>query len=200
MRQNIRYIHTTTGQMRYRYHIILITLVVAGFFSCKKYKDTPGIRPPQLDSQKYCNDPTAVNYNWGFPGVPDNSVCFYPTQLFSGTYSFKDSVYTPDERLARIDSFVLQLNALTHSQFSVSGFCTSGGALNFTASRYYSATVDTTVADSSTGVYGQIFCSIADTVNGTFTKSHTNDSIFTVSLTVISDTGTTTHRGTAYKL
>jgi hypothetical protein len=180
--------------MYYRNLLYIAFFVLVGLFSCKKYEDTKGVHDPRLDSTYYCNDPAAVNYNWGFPGIPKDSLCFYPTDVFSGTYLFKDSIYTP-EGLAPVMILPLTLNMykLTKTNLRVTGFCPSGDSLRFTVDRYYKAYGDTTV------VSGQTFCNIVDTMSGTMTKYNTNDTILYVDFTVVSDTGTTYHRGTAYK-
>src|SRR5438132_180001 len=74
-----------------------ISLLLA---ACKKYVDEPGKSDPRL-SRKYCNDPEAVNFNRDFPGTADNSVCFFPSDAFKGTYTFTDSIYIGKDTLKR---------------------------------------------------------------------------------------------------
>ncbi|PZF70844.1 hypothetical protein [Taibaiella soli] len=177
--------------MSYRY-IIIIILAVTGFLACKKYSDPQGQSDPRL-SRPYCNDPVAVNYNWDFPGTPNDSVCFYPSQVFSGTYSYQDSVYLPDNSLAYVTPVTMHLWPLTRTNIRITGFCPNGDSLNFTATRYYTASNDTLLG------LGVPICSNLDTLTGTLTKYQTNDTFMLVDFTVVSDTGTTYHRGTAYK-
>src|SRR5947208_3141374 len=75
--------------------IVLMALGVLFLISasCKKYTDQPGKSDPRL-ARKYCNDPSAVNYNRDFPGTEDNSICYYPTDVFKGQYTFTDSIYS----------------------------------------------------------------------------------------------------------
>ncbi len=35
----------------------------------------------------------AVNYNWGFPGTPADSLCIFPATVLEGTYTVYDSLY-----------------------------------------------------------------------------------------------------------
>lgn len=164
--------------------------------SCAKWKDKPA-QDPHL-TQAYCNDPDAVNYNWGFPGKPDNTVCFYPTDVFAGTYLFRDSIYQ-DTLFVGYDSFMLYITAQSHTKISVSGFCTNGNQVRLTAGLTYVATVDTTEGDSTTINHGQMMCRIQDTVTGTFTKDRVDSSLLHISLQVFSDTGVATHYGSARK-
>lgn len=177
--------------MSYRY-IIIILLTVTGFLACQKYSDPQGKSDPRL-TRPYCNDPVAVNYNWDFPGVPNDSVCFYPSQVFSGTYSFQDSIYLPDNKLAEVVPVTMKLWALTRTNIGITGFCANGDSLHFTASRYYTAANDTLLG------LGVPFCTSMDTLTGTLTKSQANDTIMVVDFMVVTDTGYTYHRGTAYK-
>ena len=167
--------------------------------SCK-YKDPAAKTDPRL-TNPYCNDPTAVNYNWGFPGKPDSSVCFYPTDVFKGVYEYHDSVFLqPSGLFIYADTFLMTINRISNTKFSVSGFCSNNESLILTASAQYLATLDTTMGDTLTTNHGQRFCSISDTISGTFTKDRIVDSILYISLLVASDTGViSTHVGTAYR-
>src|ERR1043165_5567011 len=100
--------------MRYFSLIILSLALVMGFaFSCKKWQDPAPKEDPRL-TRHYCNDPSAVNYNWDFPGKPDNSVCFYPADLFAGTYMFYDTVSASQSDLyLSADSLVLNISKIS---------------------------------------------------------------------------------------
>ena len=183
-----------------KYIIYIATLLVIGsavFLSCTKYQDKPATTDPRL-TNPYCNDPLAVNYNWGFPGKPDNTICFYPTDVFAGTYMFHDSVYR-DTLFIRADSFILTMSAISDTQMLITGFCDNQNKLRVTAGLTYVATVDTTEGDSTTINHGQMLCRVQDTVAGTFSKDHFDSSLVHVSLQVYSDTGTTMHLGSARK-
>ena len=168
------------------------------FFSCTKYKDPAPYHYAGLDTMFYCNDPTAVNYNWGFPGTPDNTVCFYPTDVFKGTYIFQDSVYQ-DTLFIRADSFILTMTAISHTKIKVSGFCMNGNQLTLTAGLAYVAVVDTTEGDSLTINHGQMLCRIQDTVSGTISKDKVDSALLHISFIVASDTALTRHNGNARK-
>lgn len=174
-------------------------------FSCKKYKDPDPATDPRIPTRKYCNDPKAVNYNWDFPGVPDNSVCIYPTDLFKGSYLYTDSVYhadnTFDSALSLI-TYTLQVIPNSVNKFSLIGFCGNGDSLRFTAERTsYRANADTTIKlNDTTFVYGQFFCSSLDTMTGTLTRPKGDSVRLKIDFTVHSDTEVNFHRGTATKL
>ncbi len=185
--------------MRYTIFIAsLLALTTGIFLSCAKYVDKKADPDPRL-SKHYCNDPDAVNYNWDFPGVPDNTTCFYPTDIFKGVYEFHDSVFLKTEGFfISSDTFDLTITKINNTQFTIGGFCTQGAVLSLTAGPNFTASLDTTLGDSVTRVYGQAFCTVADTVSGSLSKDRLNDSLLFVTFQVASDTGvTTTHVGTA---
>ncbi len=184
--------------MRYISVFILLLFAGVGVWSCKKYTDPKAVSDPRLTNH-YCNDPTAVNYNWNFPGIADNTVCFYPTDLFQGVYELHDSVFfKTDGFFISADTIELTINKHSTTKMGVSGFCSSGDSLIMTTAISYVATLDTTLGDSTTLTKGQALCSVADTVNGTIVRDRINDSIIYVYFTVYSDTGVvSTHMGTA---
>jgi hypothetical protein len=181
--------------------VILLLLTITEMASCKKWKDEKGPTDPRL-SRKYCNDPEAVNYNWDFPGTPDNSVCFYPSDGFKGAYSFTDSIFNAaDNKFIKTINYTLYFGPRGKQKFAVSGFCSNTDSVFFTSNRYYRALGDTLVRfsrDTTTGA-GQLFCRTLDTLSGSIDRVGNNDSFFNISLTVVSDTGTTLHTGTAVK-
>ena len=181
--------------------IFILSLVLLGvfaFFSCKKWTDPTPVNDPRL-TNPYCNDPTAVNYNWGFPGKPNNTVCFYPTDVFRGSYMIKDTVFQVSTGyILYSDSFVLQVYALSHTKIAALGFCSAADSLKLTAGLSYIATLDTLVGDSVTN-QGQFWCRLRDTVSGTMYDSPI-DSLLHINFQIVSDTGITTHIGTGKKL
>lgn len=186
--------------MRYSLLTVLLAVVISGIvFSCNKWEDPAPVDDPRL-TNPYCNDPKAVNYNWGYPGKPDNSVCYYPSDLFAGTYDYHDTAYdTETELYLSADSVVLTMTRLSESQIKVQGFCKGGGELFVSAYQAYVATVDTTVGDSLTANPGQFFCRTLDTVVGTITRDKVDSSLIFVDFIVHTDTGTTVHKGRAIK-
>ena len=179
----------------------LLTLVVCAIvFSCKKWTDPKPYTDPKL-TNPYCNDPNAVNYNWGFPGKPDNTVCFYPTDEFKGTYVFTDSIYSLSGSTdgnflyALIDT--LRIYARSDTTMAGYGFCIPGDSLRLTARVLtFTATIDSLVGDSLTTTRGQIFCRMPDTVGGTIFFSRV-DSMLHINFQVTSDTGLSSHVGVA---
>ncbi len=174
----------------------LIILIAGGIFSCNKYTSPKGYTDPRLTNH-YCNDPKGVNYNWGFPGIPDNTLCFYPTDVFAGKYLFRDSVYLQTGYIFIFaDSIVLTIKKLSDSQMSVFGLCPNGDSLLMTATPLFTAYVDTLVGDTLTN-WGQSFCGSKDTINGTISQNRI-DSVLTINFQVISDTSVITlHTGHA---
>ena len=186
-----------------KYVISILTAIACTtllFISCAKWKDPAPYTDPRL-TNPYCNDPNAVNYNWGFPGKPDNTVCFYPTDLFVGTYIFTDSVYRTSDLSLFLSTVTetLYVSRLSQTQIAVTGFCANGNSIHLTADKSYNATVDTTVGDTLTA-RGQTLCRIVDTVSGAISKDRIVDSLLHISFIVVSDTGSTTHIGSAKKI
>lgn len=171
--------------------LFVLLAVVVG---CKKYTDTPGQSDPRL-TRKYCNDPEAVNFNRDFPGTEDNSVCIYPANAFQGTYDFIDSVYSGNNVLQKELPLTLQITAQSHTKMTITGLCgaSQSTGIAFTAARTLRATVDTTI------VTGQPLCRIKDTVSGYIAGNTSDGSRIRFYLSVVSDTGTTQHMGTAYR-
>jgi len=178
---------------------VLLIFILGGvvFSSCKKWQDPSATHPPGLDTMFYCNIPTAVNYNWGFPGTADNSLCFYPTDVFTGSYMMHDSVYQ-DTLFLLADSFLVSINRLSDTTMSVAGFCKNGNSIIMSADLSYTATVDTMVGDSLT-FRGQLLCRMLDTVAGFISKDKFDTTLLHVTFMVASDTGVATHYGSARK-
>ena len=187
--------------MKLLLYILGFVLVSYGLISCAKYKDPPHQKDPS--TSPYCNDPNAVNYNWGFPGIQDSSVCLYLVDLFKGKYVFIDSVTqvsTGYYIFNQVDT--LHIYALSSTQLAVTGFCSNPfDTVKFQAyvSSAYVATTDTIVGDSLTN-QGQVLCRLLDTINGTMTSFFSDTGVLQISFTVYSDTGATTHFGHAQKI
>lgn len=176
-----------------------LTIGLFLFVSCDKWKDPAPVNDPRL-TNLYCNNPAAVNYNLGFPGKPDNSICFFPSDLFQGSYLLKDSVYVSTSGLfLKADSFMIRIVKINDSKIAVVGFCNSGTQLFLTAGPTYVATMDTLAGDSTTINKGQIMCRIQDTISGTITKDRIDSTLLHVFLTIVGDTGTTVITGNARK-
>lgn len=172
-------------------NIVWLMIILAGMASCKKYEDTPGPTDPRL-SRPYCNDPRAVNYNWGFPGTPDNSKCFYPSDVFAGTYLYTDSVYDGSSVLRLVNTYHITFTKVTDSSLTLAGLCPTG-TLSFRANRTLRADADSTVPN------GQLLCRPQDTVAGNIIRPSMDSTFLNFNLSVISDTGVYYHRGSAVK-
>ncbi len=160
--------------------------------SCEKYEDKPGPDDSRL-SRKYCNDPEAVNFNRDFPGTADNSVCFYPSDAYKGRFTWIDSIYS-NSTLQSQRSLILDFSAVDKEQISVQGLCEGAPTMiTFSANRQLRAVADTTI------LKGQALCRPRDTVSGYILQSLGDSSRLRFYLTVVSDTGTTLHQGTAYR-
>ena len=187
-------------------YILLFSILL---FACQKEDKKGNSDDPRL-TNKYCNDPRAVNYNWNFPGTPDNSLCFYPSSVFQGTYLFTDTVLNKDYVLADTahPSYTYMITLIPigndYNKMLLQGLhiCSdTNDAITLTATRFFKATVDSTAHPvlDSTLLPGQILSHCADTVSGYLTKSNGDDINLRVSLMVYNDTGIVYHVGTAKK-
>lgn len=191
--------------MKKPHFIFILPLFFMLVVACQKWTDPAPVDDPRIKDRKYCNDPLAVNYNWGFPGVADSTTCVYPADLFKGTYTFTDSVYFNDETTLdsahSFQTYTLQLSPISKTKFHLSGFCSND--LVFTAGRStYQASADTTLKlNDTTYAFGQPLCRIQDTLTGTISKSKTDSTFHSVTIAwkVISDSGINYHKGTAIK-
>ncbi len=189
--------------MKY-FFLLSITALLLAQSSCKKWEDKPAVQDPRITERKYCNDPDAINYNWNFPGTPDNSVCIFPSDNFSGTYLYTDSIYSADNVLDTLSSpttYLLRVFTSGKRNIRVTGFCSPADSLLMTAERStFRANVDTTLfMNDTTKVFGQLFCRPADTLSGYFYKPLADTAALHVNFKVVSDTGVNYHRGTAVK-
>ena len=178
--------------MMYRlFPYCLLLLCLPLLSACNKWEDKPA---EDLDlPNKYCNNPIAINYNVGFPGIEDNTVCIFPSDPYAGQYTFQDSVYSEDEVAMPGATINFQVNAVSQSGLAIRNFCGNGNELLFTADRYFRA-----ASDSIIGQGTQLMCRSADTLSGTL-EYRAYDSSLYIDFKVVSDTGTSTHKGRAYK-
>lgn len=168
---------------------LLCLLVIT---SCKKYKDPSPFTDSRI-TNPYCNDPAALNYNWGFPGIADNSLCIYPSTIFSGNYFYHDTVYDVSGTVLGQDSFMIQISPVDTSKVHITGFCGSN-ILTATTDKYYKLRLDSTFTD------GQHLCNNNDTITGEGNKKgFTDTSTMKLSYQVRDASGVYFHGGTAIK-
>lgn len=180
--------------------IVFVAALGLLIMACSKAdtSDPQNINSEQLD-RPYCNDPEAINYNYTFPGKPDNSICYYPTQVFRGTYLFIDTIYDSDNKVRRIESIAINLSATSNTELTLNGLCGSNNPLKITADRFFKATLDSTIIEKNGIIYnlnGQYLCTQSDTVSGYMIKNKIDTNKLTFSFSVASDSGYSYHRGT----
>jgi hypothetical protein len=180
---------------------IKLTILIGGlalFYACSKSEPFDTASEEQF-ATPYCNDPIAINYNQGFPGTVDNGVCVYPTDVFTGTYELKDSVYDADFNLDTVFNYVVSFHRMSLTRVKLSGFCPSGDTVRLTADRYYKAAVDSTMLVDSSMVEGHVFCRAIDTIKGMISKYSGDTERIRVNFIIASDTGINYHIGTGIK-
>lgn len=184
---------------------ILSGFIVLNLLMMSCMKDANGVKTDARLDRPYCNDPQAVNYNWDFPGKPDNSICFFPTDVFRGTYTFYDSLYDVDFQRRDSSYYDIHLYAIDKSKFVLTGLCNKGittenDTVIFTADRFYKATADSTNTNDSVKLKGQVMkCKLSDTLSGFIMKDKTDSGILRFNLTIFTPKGVMYHIGTAKK-
>jgi hypothetical protein len=170
---------------------IIYLVLLLSLPSCQKWEDKPA-KDLGL-TNKYCNIPSAINYNFAFPGIEDNTTCIFPSTPFVGTYYFQDSIYDEADQLFPGSLLTLNVKAEDNFRFLMDGFCSNGNQLKFIADRFYRA-----AADSIIGQGTQFLCRNLDTLSGSLEYRAIDSSLY-LDLKVISDTNIVFHRGRAYK-
>lgn len=173
-----------------KYFLVIFSSIV--FIACKPYSDPSPIEDPRIINP-YCNDPSAVNYNWNFPGIPDNSTCFYPSDVFEGSYIFSDSLVDAQLNVIDTSSYAIQILKLDSVHANLCNLCGTK-CVSIRAFKYLEFSIDTIVGN------GQVFCNSTDTVSGIGIKSSLQDSLaFQINYIIQTDTGKQYHIGTAVK-
>lgn len=181
------------------YYIALSLGFICFFAACRKYVDPPPADQDDRLTNKYCNDSKAVNFNWGFPGIPDNTVCIYPIDSFLGTWLLTDTTLLPNGNIAAIEEKTLVFTSTEDSvkaYLAVTGWCNSNIALNLVANKYNLAVVDTVPG----GEWGQYLCgNLTDTITGQFNKKTGQSNTMRLSVNISKPSGIEQHVGTAVK-
>jgi hypothetical protein len=173
--------------------LFALTMVLAiVFWGCKKYTD-PSPNPINNFTSHYCNNPKAVNYNWGFPGIEDNSICIFPADLFAGNYTYYDSILDVVNQIyIPYDTMDITINKLTDSTMTIVGQC-AATQLTARATKNYRFSLD------STSDKGQTYCTINDTISGAGIKQQFNDTIFKYNYTISNNDIIQEHKGYLFK-
>ncbi|WP_162903193.1 hypothetical protein [Taibaiella koreensis] len=177
--------------------LLLLAMGMAAFFyACSKYKDPPpGVPNDELKKRHYCNDPLAVNYNWGFPGTPDSTICTYPVDSFLGAWVLTDTAFFPDGTVQGSQTRNLVFTSTEDTvkrHLSVSGWCGNTMPFLVTADKYKKAVVDTLLVGSP----GQYICNNTDTLSGGLRQG--NDTLL-IDFTITNAGSTLYHKGVAVR-
>jgi hypothetical protein len=167
----------------------LLVIIITNLIACKPYKDPA---PKDLGlTNPYCNNPFAVNFNWGFPGKPDNSVCIFPAQVFAGTYKLYDSITSNNAATIFNDSSTISLVRINDSTLTLSNHC-AGNNYVVRATKTLQFYVD------SSTMLGAPFCN-GDTIAGLARKLNINDSIVTYTYDLNNNGGIVKHKAILIK-
>jgi len=172
---------------------IVVMLCLSSFLACTKWVDTQSPVDPRL-TQKYCNDPFAVNYNWGFPGVPDNSTCIFPADLYVGTYLFHDSIYSIANILVDTNQIMLRIFKKKIDKVAIWGFYNVADSLFVSVLKNGNGSID-----SLQNFPGQNLPTSLDTLSGSCYKYVLDTLRLKINWKINTDTGIYFHKGTAIK-
>ncbi len=163
------------------FYILLLSLSVLSLDSCRKYSDPAPIEDNRLDSNKYCNNPDAVNYNWGFPGQPSEDICIFPSDVFAGAYTLIDSAFTSSDTFIQESIYTnTQMIPLAHNYVSLTNYCSD--SLTILLSTYLEVFSDTaddnvyTICGADTFTLSGIHPGI-DSTDFAITKSYKNSAL-----------------------
>ena len=172
---------------------ILLLAVFIGVISCEKYTDKKGEDLSDQLTNKYCNIPYAVNYNWNFPGIADNATCFFAYEFFDGNWKFIDTV-RQDSVLIRIDtlqiSFERDVTDTAYTAIFMNGWC-ANSTIRFITDRFYNALSDT----MPNGDNFQVVCASFDTIQASISKSIIDSTQLSIKFDVINNNGKYQHTG-----
>ncbi|WP_157977153.1 hypothetical protein [Taibaiella helva] len=176
--------------------LLLLMGMAAVLYACSKYKDPPPAVPnDELKNRKYCNDPLAVNFNWGFPGTPDSTICIYPVDSFLGSWALTDTAFLPDGTIKSTQTRNLVFTATEDTlktHLSATGWCGNTFPFFATANKYRRAVIDTLLEGSP----GQHICNNTDTLSGSLLLG--NDTMH-IDFAITDAEGTLYHKGTAIR-
>ncbi len=168
----------------------MLSLLV--FFSCKKYKDPDPFSDSRIKNH-YCNDPSAVNFNWDFPGIADNTVCIYPSDIFERNFTMFDTTINDVDSVLNTSFYDIEISKIDSTKLTLKGFC---GATIFTAkaNRYLKFELDSIV------YFGQLFCNPSDTIIGNgYRKTFADTTAFYFNYVLQTPNGIEKHKTFAVK-
>lgn len=174
-----------------------IIIICCSAVSCSKVEEQ---QSPDISGQltsHYCNDPDAANYNVGFPGIPDNSVCVYPYDKFLGEWEVHDSIFKADSSFHEVIIRHFNIQAATFdtnkTAMMIHDWCST--PIEIFCNKYGKAYIKNMLdyPDSA-----QVVCS-NDSIMGTFTLINNEDSAMRISLINKNTVGHFFHKSTAVK-
>jgi hypothetical protein len=180
-------------QLKLKRSFFIIIACLSSILGCTKWTDTQNAIDPRL-TQKYCNDPFAVNYNWGFPGMPDNSTCVFPSDVYVGTYVFHDSIYSIANVLVDTNQVVLRVYKMKVDKVAILGFKNLSDSIFVSVLKNGNGSID-----SLHNLPGQVLLSSLDTINGTCFKYITDTLRLKINWKTNTNMGIYFHKGSAIK-
>lgn len=175
---------------------ILATLLC--LTACNK-EDKKGEDVTDKLKNKYCNIPGAINYNWNFPGIEDNSICYFATDYYEGTWKLTDSVRLEDSTFVRVDTLYLEFNKIgsdtTNSKMHLRRWCITSD-IWVQVNKYYIGMTDTT--QNAEG--WQLVCNGRDSLKINFSRNVFDSTIVDFTIRQFNNDTMYYHQATGVKL
>ncbi len=172
----------------------VVVLGIFAFASCTKGEDTASPDISDLLTNRYCNNPNAVNYNWNFPGIEDNATCFFSYYFYEGDWIFIDTIRRSDSSIVGVETYYLNFEKIipdtSESLMAMSGWCSSA-SLIIHVDRFYFARTDS--FDNNGG--WQKMCSNSDSIFVQMRKDIVDTTALDINIQEVKNNETFFHRG-----
>src|SRR5690625_160640 len=147
---------------------LILCMLALGFVSCEKYEDKAQKDIEDALKNQYCNITDAINYNWGFPGEPNDSLCIFPVEPFIAySWTLLDTVFNEDFEVLETRNRTIYfeeytaIDTLKHMML-MHDYCSENSSILLEANRHLLATV----YDNIENDVGQLDCDESSVLNG----------------------------------
>lgn len=150
----------------------MLCVFMLGFISCDRYEDKTLQDWDDQDNSYYCNQADAINYNWGFPGLINDSICIFPNEVFEGTWYLTDTIFNDTLGIEQIQERWVTIDWVADDTISyklkMMGFCEEDQPLYFDANRFMLANIVDDLEDTN----GQLYCDLTSSISGNIRKDN----------------------------
>lgn len=147
---------------------IALCIFILNFISCEKYEDKAKKDIDDTLTNQYCNITDAINYNWGFPGEPNDSLCIFPVEPFIAySWTLIDTVLNEDMDILETRNRTIYFEEYTaidtmKHMILMKDYCSENSSILLEANRHLLASV----FDNMENDIGQLDCDGSSVLNG----------------------------------